>query len=438
MSTNNIKNFRVYWNVLIGLMAVLVAVIYPLNLIFNFISSKNFIFIECTLTIIFALDIFIWDFFIKAWHKEHSSNSLKHFAFNIRIDLLPDLIAAIPFIFIFHSPIFLLLRLIKLIKVAQLMHHLRQSIIRYSGYLIIIFFIFWLMLIYHWVACGWIFLRGVDLQFNQETNYINALYWTVTTLTTVGYGDITAQTNIEKLYTILVEILGVFVYGYLIANVVSIISKRNPAKAQFDENLEKLSVMAQLRDIPYELQRKIKDYYVYMWHKKLGFDESEFLKGLPDGLKREVSLQLKNEIVNTIPLFKNTDENFMMDIALRLKPVVAIPGEMIIKEGDIGNEMYFILKGEMSLVTSKSELKVLRDGDFFGEIALFQNVPRTVSIRAETYCDLYSLEKQNFDFVMNKYPEFAVKIKAQADLRDEVVHFIENNNLHNNKTDGLR
>jgi voltage-gated potassium channel len=49
-------------------------------------------------------------------------------------------------------------------------------------------------------------------------------------------------------------------------------------------------------------------------------------------------------------------------------------------------------------------VSILKAGDFFGEIALFRNVPRTASVKATTYCDLYSLSKARFDYVLNKYP----------------------------------
>jgi CRP-like cAMP-binding protein len=97
--------------------------------------------------------------------------------------------------------------------------------------------------------------------------------------------------------------------------------------------------------------------------------------------------------------------------------------------------MFFVVKGELSILKEGNDLlNILRDGDFFGEIALFKNIPRTATIRSETYCDLYSLDKENFDFVVKKYPDFASKMDVQTNLRNELFNFIENN-LPDNPSD---
>jgi len=428
--------YRIIWNVFITIISIVIGLLYPADLIFDFIGRSHYILIEICLTVVFTFDIFIWDFLNKAWHRERFLDSFKHLNEQTGFNFALDIISALPFYLLFNFKLLLLLRLLKLIKVAEMMQLLRQWAIRYSSHLTILFFIFWLGIISHWYSCGWLLLRGKEIPNDNWSNYINALYWCVTTLTTVGYGDIIAKTNIQKLYSILIEISGVFIYGYLIGNVVNILSKTDPAKQQFNINLEKLSALIHFRKIPLELQNKIRDYHFYVWKKRLGFEEVEFLKGLPAGLQREVSLQLKKDIIERFPLFQSSDKNFLYETALLLKPVTSIPGEIIYKEGDSGNEMFFVVKGELSVLKEGNDiLNILRDGDFFGEIALFKNIPRTATIRSETYCDLYSIDKENFDFVVKKYPDFASKMDIQTNLRNELFNFIENN-LPDNASNG--
>ena len=63
-------------------------------------------------------------------------------------------------------------------------------------------------------------------------------------------------------------------------------------------------------------------------------------------------------------------------------------------------------------------LTTLTDGQFFGELALLFSQPRTTSVRAVDYCDLYTLDKDTFDHVLTRYPEFAGHIKEVADERN--------------------
>jgi hypothetical protein len=64
------------------------------------------------------------------------------------------------------------------------------------------------------------------------------VYWSITTLTTVGYGDITPVTELETLYTIIVMIRGVTMYAYIIGNIASIIAGINAAKAVFQQRVD--------------------------------------------------------------------------------------------------------------------------------------------------------------------------------------------------------
>ena len=59
----------------------------------------------------------------------------------------------------------------------------------------------------------------------------------------------------------------------------------------------------------------------------------------------------------------------------------------------------------------------LTAGQFFGEIALLLSGPRTATIRARDYCDLYKLDKDSFDLILRKHETFAVKVKELAQKR---------------------
>ena len=214
-------------------------------------------------------------------------------------------------------------------------------------------------------------------------------------------------------------LFGVGVYGYLIGNVANILSKRDPAKAQYFKNIESLKAFSNFRNIPLGLQKKIRDYYVYIWKKRLGYDESAFISQLPVGLQNEVSLILKRDILNKIPLFKGIDDRFLREMSLHLRPMVYTPGEYVFREGDKGNEMFFVIKGNLEVISGdENKLKSnLSDGDFFGEIILFKNVNRTASIRAITYSDLYILDKEVFDYCLKRFPEITDQIKETAEKR---------------------
>lgn len=410
---------RKAWQLVITLCTTFVAVFIPLNLVFKFELNSSFIAVYWFITAIFTIDIFIYLF------PEKSLNSEQNYETVNRKDYLKgwfavDFIAAIPFMFIFNLPALGILRLLKFTRIAQYMHLWRQRSVKFGDYLILGFFIYWLMIVTHWLTCGWIALRNYPFGSDSLTNYVKSLYWVIETITTVGYGDVVPQNNIQHIYAMMIMLGGVGVYGFVIGNIANILSKRNPAKTQFYNNLEQLKVFVNYRNIPLSLQKKVRDYYTYIWKKKLGFDESVFLSGLPQGLQNEVSVHLKRQILEKIPLFKGVSDDFLQEVSLYMRPVIVIPDECIFKEGDAGNEMYFVIRGKLEVKHAGKALAVLTDGDFFGEIALFNNEKRrTATVTSLTYSDLYRLDRELFDKVLKRYPKIAEHIKRIAKERLE-------------------
>jgi len=134
-----------------------------------------------------------------------------------------------------------------------------------------------------------------------------------------------------------------------------------------------------------------------IFEKKLGYNEGSFLSELPVGLRKEVSLFLKRDMIQKIRLFKNIDDSFLREVSLQMKLLVFTPGDFIFKKGDVGKEMYFVIRGILEVNSEDGAVNELKDGHFFGEIALVKNVNRTASVKEFAYSDLYVLEKDVFN-----------------------------------------
>jgi glucose-6-phosphate 1-dehydrogenase len=119
-----------------------------------------------------------------------------------------------------------------------------------------------------------------------------------------------------------------------------------------------------------------------------------------------------------VPLFREGDQVALNNLAMTLKPVVVSAGEFIIREGEVGHEMYFLCRGQVEILDRDGkQLRVLGDGDFFGEIALLLSKPRTASVRAVTPCDLFVLNKADFDKVLRDHPQFSKALQEVARAR---------------------
>jgi CRP-like cAMP-binding protein len=96
-------------------------------------------------------------------------------------------------------------------------------------------------------------------------------------------------------------------------------------------------------------------------------------------------------------------------------------GEIIFHEGDLGNEMYVIQSGRVRIFKNiggmEQTLAVLEKGDFFGEMAVLEGVPRTASAEVEEDCELIRINSANFVAMIRANPEIALRIMRKLSIR---------------------
>ncbi len=402
--------FTRLWGVFVLVLITIGAIIAPLRVVLgpDFLPGGDLT--DILLTILFTADI--------AVNAAESSRTGVPYG---RALLACDILAALPLGLIGARPWLQFFRLFKLARVAQAMASWRQQHLHRWNALRLVYFVYWLAIAVHWLATGWLSLRGIYPGADRWTLYLRSLYWCISTITTIGYGDITPANNAQVIYAIVVMIFGVGMYGYVIANISTIIGNLQPARTRYLANMEKLGAFMRSREIPAAMQRRIRDYYGYVWEHRLGYDETSIVQGLPPGLLVEVSLFLKRDIIQKVPFFKGAGEELIREIALVMQPVVYTPGDVVFSAGEPGADMFFISRGHCDVMgpDGRSIVATLREGDFFGEMALLEHRPRSASVRASTYCDLYRLDKESFDRVIAKFPEFAEHVGAKSAVRKQ-------------------
>jgi len=399
------------WNSLLVIVMTVGALVIPLLGVFHESFDSFFLPFDRLFTIVLGVDLIIK---LRELRTRQDDNGASNFRDTKSYFLLfLDLIAVLP-LFSMTGIVWLeILRLAKFARIIQLMQQWRRDSVHNWNILRLSFFIYWLFLSIHWLTAGWLVLRGHTAGEPVWGEYLHSLYWCIQTLSSVGYGDVIPTTNAEYLYAITVMLFGVGVFGYIVGNVASLLANIDPAKAHYLETMEKLTAFMKYRNLPAHLQRRIRDYFQYLWEHRRGYDEAAALSALPPQLMHEVSVHLKNDIIENAPFFRNASEQLVREIGKQMRPVTYMPGDFVFKAGESGQDMYFVSQGKLEVISQdgKTVLNKLSDGDFFGEISLVQSRPRTASVRALAYCDLYALEKTALDHVLQLDEEFAAKVE---------------------------
>ncbi len=413
-----------YWNSFLFILLTYSAIEIPLNLVFNY-DLHELLLLNTLVNLIFILDI-LNNIYISG--KKDPNFGRKNY---FRSWFLIDFISAFPFellleLDMIHDDleffkIFRILRLIRIVKIFNLSGRINQNEFHGQGKKRILNLLYISVVGAHWISLLWILIIDSVPDESRTSSYIKALYWTITTLTTIGYGDITPQTDTQRLFAMVVMIIGAGMYGYIIGNIANLLANIDYAKTVFTEKMERINTFLKYRKIPESLQENIYQYYSYVWKNKKGFDESDIMNELPSSLRMKISLYLNADVFDKIPIFAGASDSMIADFVVRLKPVIFTPNDYIIKKGERGDCLYFISRGQVEVINDENgeTIATLGVGAYFGEIALIDSAPRNATIRARDYCDLYSLDKDSFDEVIKEYPDFYDKIKAMAKQRQE-------------------
>lgn len=272
-----------------------------------------------------------------------------------------------------------------------------------------------LPLLVHVVACGWIALgsgtAGIDP--DPVLTYVKAIYWSFTTLTTVGYGDISAKSMPQMFYSCGVQVIGVGVFGFILSNVASLISRSDAKREHHMDNLDKIETFMRTHHIPVQLRAKTRSYYHYLWQNKNGYQDRSLLEDLPTKLQGELLYVVNRSIVEKVPFLQNADQEMIEELMFHLEPKVFMPGERIFKAGDMGDSLYFIHTGQVQILSADGQpIAQLNDGAFFGEMALLTDKPRSATAISLSFCDAHVLHRANFEAVAAAHPDFKHHIHA--------------------------
>merc|ERR550514_2102525 len=129
-----------------------------------------------------------------------------------------------------------------------------------------------IVLMSHWCACIWHLMGGVGEESNWITNkglegapayylYTTSFYWAVMTLTTIGYGDVSAQNATEQLVAALIMLLGGGVYAYVVGGICGIFASMNLELKDFYTAVDQLNNLMTDMNVPVPLQLKMRKYF---------------------------------------------------------------------------------------------------------------------------------------------------------------------------------
>ncbi|XP_068205692.1 potassium voltage-gated channel unc-103 isoform X14 [Palaemon carinicauda] len=363
--------------------------------------------------------------------------------------------------------------LIGLLKTARLLRLVRvaRKIDRYSEYgaAVLLLLMATFALIAHWLACiwyaignaerpglphkiGWLdHLANATHQYYYSNNtggpslrakYVTALYFTFSSLTSVGFGNVAPNTDAEKIFTILVMLIGSLMYASIFGNVSAIIQRLYAGTARYHTQLMRVKEFIRFHQIPNPLRQRLEEYFQHAWSYTNGIDMNLVLKGFPECLQADICLHLNRLLVQSCPAFEGASPGCLRALSMKFKTTHAPPGDTLVHKGDVLTSMYFISRGSIEILKDDVVMAILGKDDIFGENpCIYPTVGKSsCNVRALTYCDLHRIMRDDILDVLDLYPEFAEdfsrNLEITFNLRDEEVEGVDPTLLHKKYTIG--
>ncbi|NXU96904.1 KCNH6 protein, partial [Cettia cetti] len=355
---------------------------------------------------------------------------------------LIDMVAAIPFdLLIFRSGSDETTTLIGLLKTARLLRLVRvaRKLDRYSEYGAAVLFLLMctFALIAHWLACIWYAIGNVERPYMEhkigwldnlgdqigkryndsdlssgpsiKDKYVTALYFTFSSLTSVGFGNVSPNTNSEKIFSICVMLIGSLMYASIFGNVSAIIQRLYSGTARYHTQMLRVKEFIRFHQIPNPLRQRLEEYFQHAWSYTNGIDMNAVLKGFPDCLQADICLHLNRTLLQNCKAFRGASKGCLRALAMKFKTTHAPPGDTLVHYGDVLTTLYFISRGSIEILREDIVVAILGKNDIFGEpISLYARPGKSnADVRALTYCDLHKIQREDLLEVLDMYPAFS-------------------------------
>lgn len=252
--------------------------------------------------------------------------------------------------------------------------------------------------------------------------YITALYWSITTLSTVGYGDIKAKTNNEFIFVIFSMILACSVFGYFIGNLEEIISNFSGFDSKKKEVALIFNSFCRKNNIPECLKSKAKAYltYIYENKKKNETDESEILQQLSNDLQESVCVYSRGFIFNNFFAFSRFDKRFIKKVMIGIALNCYSPQDIIFEDGEKSRDLYFITNGDVFLedISTGCYFMELNKSCRFGDFGFFLGKPRCCTAKSKHFVEVFTILWESFSKLLEEDPdsqEFISKLEGFSD-----------------------
>ncbi|XP_028398501.1 LOW QUALITY PROTEIN: potassium voltage-gated channel subfamily H member 1-like [Dendronephthya gigantea] len=258
------------------------------------------------------------------------------------------------------------------------------------------------------------------------SRYVSALYYCLTSLTTIGFGNIAPNTTAEKIFGSIFMIVGALGYAVIFGQVTAIVQQAQKQSEKYHSLLDNIRSFQKLYRVPEELSARILDYFMSTWALTKGVDTDEVLKQCPKDLQSDLCIHLNRKVLYNNPAFSSMPMGVMRTIARNFCICHVAALDRVVHEGEGLDVLYFISHGSFEVKQDGQVVGLLGQDDVFGDDVCNEvTVGKSIAdVYALTYSDIHCIDRNDLRDVLMSYPEsgvqFSTNLKLTFNLRHQV------------------
>ncbi|KAM6552127.1 hypothetical protein CsatB_001935 [Cannabis sativa] len=279
-------------------------------------------------------------------------------------------------------------------------------------------------------------IGAVNPNFKRDSlwnRYVASIYWSITTLTTTGYGDLHAENPREMLFYILYMLFNLGLTSYLIGNMTNLVVHWTSRTRNFRDTIRAASEFAQRNHLPPRVQDQMLS-HLCLRFKTEGLKQQETLNSLPKAIRSSIAYHLFLPTVQKAYLFKGVSQDFIFQLVSEMEAEYFPPKEDVILQNEAPTDLYILVSGAVEFISNTpghdQVIGKAHSGDTFGEIGVLCYRPQPFTVRTTELAQILRLNitplmniiqanTEDGHIIMNN---FFMKMKGQENLGYENPH----------------
>ncbi|KAL3498357.1 hypothetical protein ACH5RR_041089, partial [Cinchona calisaya] len=275
-------------------------------------------------------------------------------------------------------------------------------------------FYYWLATHHHVADDTWI--GSLIPNFKERSvwlGYTYSMYWSIVTLTTVGYGDLHAVNTGEKVFNMMYMLFNIGLTAYLIGNMTNLIVHSAVRTLAMRDAVNEILQYATKNRLPESLKDQMLA-HITLKFKTAELQQEEVLEDLPKAIRSSIAQHLFRTTTEKTYLFKGVSEDLIVHLVPEMKAEYFPPKVDIIIQNEMSTDFYIIVSEAVDVITYKNGMEqfLSKSGppDMFGEIGVIFNIPQPFTVRTKRLSQVIRISHHNFKQLLQPFNEDAKMI----------------------------